>query len=864
MLSEQIRAGFLSYFEAQGHLRVASASLIPRHDPSLLLVGAGMVPFKPYFLGLHPPPRRRLTSCQKCFRATDIAEVGDLSHDTFFEMLGNFSFGDYYKEEAIGFAYQLLTEQLGLDPRRLYPSIHPSDQASLELWQRLAGIPPERIPQLEENFWQAGPTGPCGVDSEIYYDLGEEFGQVPEQRPGRGERFLEVWNLVFMDAERLEDGRTVPLAQPGVDTGMGLERIAMVLQGVPSIFDTDLFAPIRDDFSSRCDPGSELEPATAQRHLRILADHARGACMLLADGVAPGNEGAGYLVRRLVRRALVSARQLGLEGGLAAGVGAVCRVLGPTYPELEAGRAAVQACLVQEEERFAATLARGLEEFERLAARVEGGPLAAADVFRLHDTLGFPMELTEDLASARGLAVDRAGAEALLEEQRQRGRHHPQTPATPGSASWERALDGARGAALGPAEFVGYEQLETETKVGTLLGESGGVELLGPGERGWVWLERTPFYPEGGGQVGDRGRLDWPAGEAQVLDSRADALGTRLQLCEVQAGELRRGQAVRAQVDPGRREGAAAHHSATHLLNAALRRLLGEGVVQRGSLVGPDHATFDFGWPEGLGQERLAKLERMLNEAVRQDLPRLVEWLSLEEARSQGALALPEETYSERVRVVSFGEYSKELCGGTHVARSGEVGAVVLLAERSVGSGLRRIELRAGEAAVGWWQEERSRQLELARSLQAPASELPGRIRGLRERVGELERQLAERPRLDRGALTREQVGGTELAIADYPAPLPPAELLERADQLLAELGQGCALVLGGEQLAIKISSDLVARGLHAGRLAAQTCDRAGGRGGGNPQLGRGNVRQGHEAAVTALRAVLGSDPEVD
>ncbi len=861
MLSQEIRQAFLGFFEARGHRRVPSAPLIPRHDPSLLLVGAGMVPFKPYFLGQQAPPHPRLTSCQKCFRATDIAEVGDLSHDTFFEMLGNFSFGDYHRAEAIEFAFKLLTEDFGLEAERLYPSVHPTDEQSFELWQRVAGIPSERIPRLEENFWQAGPTGPCGVDSEIYFDLGPQFGAGRDERPGRGERYLEIWNLVFMDSERLEDGRTVPLSDPGVDTGMGLERIAMVLQGVGSIFETDLFAPIRADFDGRCPQPGALAPDQRQRHLRILADHARGACMLLADGVLPGNEGLGYLVRRLIRRALVSGAQLGLEGGLAAGVGAVVAVLGATYQELAAAQAQVRALLEQEESRFAQTLERGLEQFEEVAAGAEGGVIGAEALFHLHDTLGFPMELSEDLAQARGLGVDRPGAEALLEAQRARGRSH-QHGDRAGEESRELPTEAAQ-LAPGRGEFVGYSDLEARAAVGAAVVAGAPVASLAPGAQGWVFLDRTPFYAEAGGQQGDRGWLRWAEGGALVLDTQADRQGGRWHLCKVERGQLQVGGEVLAEVDQARRRGCAAHHSATHLLNATLHHQLGDGVVQRGSLVGPDHATFDFGWPEPLGGERLRALESELNQAVRRDLARDVDLMSLEQAREQGALALPEETYSQEVRVVSFGDYSKELCGGTHVQRSGEIGAVVLLSERSVGSGLRRIELRAGPAAVGWWQEQQALVSEVSRGLQVAPPELGERARALSARVRELERRLAQSQGPGQGRRSSETVDGVRVELEEHSGELEGNQMLQVADRLLQEVGSGCAVVLAGQQLAIKISSDLVARGLHAGTVAGQVCGRSGGRGGGNPQLGRGNAPQGREAVLAALRVVLGSDREV-
>ena len=854
LLSQQIRTKFLNYFEQHGHLRVASAPLIPRDDPSLLLVSAGMVPFKAYFLGQKVPPQDRLTSCQKAFRATDIDEVGDLSHDTFFEMLGNFSFGAYFKEEAIGYAFELLTQGFGLDPARIFPSVHPSDEASVGLWKKVAGIPSERVTRLEENFWQAGPTGPCGVDSEIYYDLGERFGSSPGERPGRGERYLEIWNLVFMDSERLADGSTVSLAHPGVDTGMGLERVSMVLQGCESIFDTDLFAPIQADFAGRARKLGEVGVDQGARHLRRLSDHARGASMLIADGVLPANEGRGYVLRHLLRRASVSALSLDVDGGLAPCVPAVVGVLGETYPELASGAERVRAVIEQEEARFEETLARGLEQFEDVVGRAQGHVIAGSDAFRLHDTFGFPLEVTEDLAAARGVRVDREGVERLFQVQREQAR-----------ASRSTSLPGTAQAPLPASEFVGYEQLEVTAPVSLLLGRGAPVDWALSGEEVDAVLEVSPFYAEAGGQVGDRGQLAWYGGSALVLDTTSPQPGTRVQHCRVLEGELRQGQVVRATVNLEHRAGCAAHHSATHLLNAALHRQLGEGVVQRGSLVSTDRATFDFSWPRPLGEEELVAVERELNGAIRADLERRVEMLSLDDARRSGALALPEETYGDQVRVVSFDGFSRELCGGTHVDRTGRIGLAVLTAEHSVGSGLRRIEMIAGQAAEQWWEGQRSHTSEVARQLRAPVGEVRARVEGLQARVRELERDLAESRRQGAtplAAASKESIGSFTLAVVDSLAPLSRAEQRRQADELLADIGRGCALVLAGADLVLKLSPDLVARGLRAGQIAQVACQPFGG-GGGTDQLGQGGLSvDGHAAVLATVRTILGSSLE--
>jgi len=822
----------------------------------MLLVGAGMVPYKAYFLGQKEPPQRRLTSCQKVFRATDIDEVGDLSHETFFEMLGNFSFGAYYKEEAIGYAFELLTERFGLDPGRLFPSVHPRDQTSVELWEKVAGIPSARITRLEENFWQAGPVGPCGVDSEIYYDLGERFGKHGGERPGQGERFLEIWNLVFMDAERLADGRTVPLPQPGVDTGMGLGRLAMVLQGCDSVFDTDLLAPIREDFAARARPLARGGDDLRDRHLRRLSDHARAACMLIADGVLPANEGRGYLVRHLLRRALVSALSLEVEGGLGPSVPVVVAILGETYSELASGESRVRAVIEQEEARFQETVTRGMEQFEAVLQGAQSGVINGESAFRLHDTYGFPIELTEELAAARGLRVDRERVAVLLGEQRELAR-----------ASRSAALPEAAGRELPLSAFVGYDQLAARSRVTLLLRDGQVLDRASAGEEAEVALAESPFYAEAGGQVGDRGQLEWEGGRAVVLDTQTPHPGAQLQRCRIEQGELEAGQTVTATVDREHRQACAIHHSATHLLNACLHRQLGEGVVQRGSLVSSDRATFDFSWPRPLAAEELQELERQLNAAIRDDLGRRVELLSLDQARRSGALALPEETYGDEVRVVSFGTFSRELCGGTHVERAGSIGAAVLTAEHSVGSGLRRIEMVAGAAAERWWEELRSQTLQVARQLRAPVKEVAARAEGLQQRVRRLEQELAESRRSGAApteSASREQAGSVELAVLDLPDQLERRELRQRADQLLAEIGQGCALIMAGPELVLKMSPDLVARGLSAGQVAQEVCRQFGG-GGGNPQFGQGAVSPGgHAVALATVRTILESSREGD
>ena len=634
----------------------------------------------------------------------------------------------------------------------------------------------------------------------------------------------------------------------------------MVLQGVSSIFDTDLFAPIAEDFAGRARNLANLPKAQSDRHLRRLADHARGACMLIADGVLPSNEGRGYVLRRLLRRALVSSLTLEVEGGLGPAVPVVVSILGETYAELASGARTVWAVIEQEEARFQATLARGMEHFEAAIGSSQGGAISPADAFRLHDTYGFPVELTEDLASARGVTVDRAAFDLLLEQQRELSRPDERKLRGGVGATTELATDSKTRV---ETEFVGYDRLETESPVVRLIRDGEAVERVGSGDHADVLLLRSPFYAEGGGQIGDRGQLTWEGGRASVLDTQTSKSGERLHRCLVTQGELRVVDEVRATVEAQHRSGCAAHHSATHLLNAALHAILGEGVVQRGSLVTAERATFDFGWPRPVPPEELIEVERLVNSAIRDDLERRVELLSLDEARRSGALALPEETYGDQVRVVSFGDFSRELCGGTHVGRSGRIGALVLTGEHSVGSGLRRIEMVAGAAAERWWEEQRDQLAGVASQLRAPLAEVSSRVQSLQQRQRELEKELQRAREGGTASGTepevREQVAGITLAILDLPFELERGELRKRADQLMEGLSSGCALVLAGPALVVKLSPDLAARGLNAGQIAKAACRDTGG-GGGSEQLGQGGIAaDGHAAALATVRTILGS-----
>jgi alanyl-tRNA synthetase len=872
--SHEIRRRFLGFFEERGHHVLPNASLIPSDDPSLLFTVAGMVPLKPYISGQRTPPSPRLTSCQKVFRGSglttdDIASVGDCTHHTFFEMLGNWSIGDYFKRGAIEMAWELLTQGFGLEPERLWPSIYPDDGDSLDIWTNQIGIADRRVARLKDNWWQAGPTGPCGYDSEIYFDVGGpcSCGRpdcTPQDECG-GDRWIEIWNLVFMEFDQAEDGSRTLLPKRTVDTGMGLERMTAVLQGVRCDYDTDLFAPIVAGLDRRAADGGGVERRT--RSLRILADHARGATFLIAEGVLPGNEGRGYVLRRVIRRAALHARRVELEGGLALAVGDVVATLQDAYPELVQYRGLAEATIRGEEAVFARTIEAGTDRLETLLAGGAGG-ISGEDAFRLYDTFGLPVELTVEMAGERGLTVDRAGFDAALQAQRQRSR------AGRASGGWKVAAQDALSpigdratATLGlSTDFIGYESLRADAVV-RRIGVAADRETLAVGEEDVVFLDVSPFYAEAGGQVGDTGTLSWESGSARVLDCLQLVDGPvrgRVHRARVETGTLHRDETVTAEVDPERRAAIARHHSATHLLHRALRETLGETVVQRGSFVGPDHATFDFSFSRGLTPEETQSVERRINAAVRDNLVRNVQEMPVAEAQATGAMALFGEKYGELVRVVDFGGWSRELCGGTHVGRSGDIGAVIIVAETSIGQGTRRIEMLAGGAAVRRWEESAALLRETARALRARLDEVPDRV----ARLLEQNRELQRRPREGGGdavsaalrSVAVAHAGNVALALADDPA-LSGDDAVTLVDRIFAERleGDGIAAVFGEGMICAKVGGAALARGVDAGRLVRTAAQASGGKGGGQPGFGRGGLGDpGRRAqAMAAFRSAL-------
>ncbi len=859
MRSFEIRERFLRFFEERGHHRLPSASLIPHDDASLLFTVAGMVPLKPFISGRRTPPAPNLTSCQKCFRGSgvtydDIANVGDSSHHTFFEMLGNWSIGDYFKEGAIDYAWELATGVFGLDPQRIWASVYPDDTVAAGIWEQRIGLPRERIVAVSGNWWAAGPTGPCGYDSEMHWDFGPpcSCGRSdcrPDDECG-GDRWLEFWNLVFMEFDQQSDGSRPLLPKPTVDTGMSLERITAVVQGVRSNYETDLFLPLVAGFRARA-AHAEASPQST-RSMNVLADHLRGASFLIADGVYPSNEGRGYVLRRVIRRAAVHGRRVGLRGGLAAGVGDLVAVMGEAYPELVEQRGLVEGLMRDEESTFERTLEGGSQRLEEVLSRA-GGSISGADAFRLYDTFGLPIELTVEMAAERGAVVDLEGFRGAMEQQRAQSRSRDARV----SAGFgdESGIEASRRAAT---NFVGYDRLEADAEV---LALAPARDALGAGEEGRVIIDVSPFYAEAGGQVGDTGTLTWEGGSARVVDTQLEA-GARVHAVHVDEGALRSGTRVRALVDAQRRARLARHHSATHLLNRALREVLGDAIVQRGSLVAPEHTTFDFSFPRALTAAELADIEHRVNDAIRRNLERTAAEMPLSAARASGAIALLDERYADLVRVIDFGGWSRELCGGTHVARSGDLGAAIIVSESSIGQGVRRIDLVAGEAAEQRWRQTAAALQSTARELKARPEEVPQRVAALQEQVRRLSRDVEEARRHGGGeslaAATVEEIGDLRLAVAVLDSETAGDGAVAAADRLYSERlgGDGVAVALGRESLVVKVGGRALERGVSAGDLVRDAAQLMGGRGGGRAEFARGAVKDAskRDAAVDSIR----------
>ena len=863
MKSQDIRQSFLDYFSQRDHQVVSSAPLVPHGDATLLFVNAGMVPFKTWFQGAEEPPFPRAVSAQKCLRVSgkhnDLENVGPSPrHHTFFEMLGNFSFGDYFKEEAIRFGWELVTEVWGLPKDRLFATVFEEDDEAEELWRKCSSLPAERILRCgaADNFWAMGPTGPCGPCSEIFVDLSPEEPPVSWDVGNESGRYLEIWNLVFMQFDRAEDGEMRPLPNPSIDTGSGLERVSAVMQGVRSNYESDLFQPL---LSAAAELASTSYGANrdADVSLRVIADHLRAVSFLLADGVIPGPEGRGYVLRRLLRRAQRHGMRLGFEEPfLHRLVPVLDEAMGGAYPELASTCEATRSTVQAEEEKYLATRASGARRVQEAIdrTRAAGSPsLSGDELFRLYDTYGQEIDTIREIAEEEQLGLDDEGFEALLEERRSRSR------AMTGElqkriASLRQAL--GQDGELAATEFVGYELPDEESGQVLRLAKidpegASAVTELRRGDTGVAVLDRTPFYAESGGQVGDRGSLEWEGGQATVTDTRKDGSGTIYHFLEVSRGALPADAAVRARVDRQRRLATERNHTATHLLHAALHRVVGDGARQAGSLVAPDRLRFDFTHPRPLSAEELREIENLANGWVLEARGTAIREDDFDQAVARGAMALFGEKYGDRVRTVEIPGVSLELCGGCHVRNSGEIGPFLLTGERGVASGVRRIEAVTGETAVQRIREQQSLLDEVARELSVAPERAPAEAGGLKQKVKDLEKELADlrRQLLAGGGVGEEEeieIEGIKLMARLVPE-TPKGELRALADQLRDRMGSGAVVLATSDDekvsLVATVSKDLTGR-LAAGKLVGELAKIVGGRGGGRPDFAQAGGRE--------------------
>lgn len=860
----EIRQAFLDFFHSKGHQVVASSSLVPHNDPTLLFTNAGMNQFKDVFLGLDKRNYSRATTSQRCVRAggkhNDLENVGYTArHHTFFEMLGNFSFGDYFKHDAIQFAWELLTSEkwFALPKERLWVTVYESDDEAYEIWEKEVGIPRERIirigdnkgaPYASDNFWQMGDTGPCGPCTEIFYDHGDHIWGGPPGSPEEdGDRYIEIWNIVFMQFNRQADGTMEPLPKPSVDTGMGLERIAAVLQHVNSNYDIDLFRTLIQAVA-KVTGATDL----SNKSLRVIADHIRSCAFLIADGVMPSNENRGYVLRRIIRRAVRHGNMLGAkEIFFYKLVGPLIDVMGSAGEDLKRQQAQVEQVLKTEEEQFARTLERGLALLDEELAKLSGDTLDGETAFRLYDTYGFPVDLTADVCRERNIKVDEAGFEAAMEEQRRRARE----------ASGFGADYNAMIRVDSASEFKGYDHLELNGKVTALFVDGKAVDAINAGQEAVVVLDQTPFYAESGGQVGDKGELKGANFSFVVEDTQkyGQAIG---HIGKLAAGSLKVGDAVQADVDEARRARIRLNHSATHLMHAALRQVLGTHVSQKGSLVNDKVLRFDFSHNEAMKPEEIRAVEDLVNAQIRRNLPIETNIMDLEAAKAKGAMALFGEKYDERVRVLSMGDFSTELCGGTHASRTGDIGLFRIISESGTAAGVRRIEAVTGEGAIATVHADSDRLSEVAHLLKGDSNNLADKVRSVLERTRQLEKELQQ---LKEQAAAQESanlsskaidVNGVKLLVSELSG-VEPKMLRTMVDDLKNQLGSTIIVLAtvaeGKVSLIAGVSKDVTDR-VKAGELIGMVAQQVGGKGGGRPDMAQAG---GTDAA--ALPAALAS-----
>jgi alanyl-tRNA synthetase len=856
MKSSEIRSAFLEYFQSKGHAIVPSSPLIPRHDPTLLFVNAGMVQFKTFFLGLEKSPYNRAASCQKCLRAggkhSDLENVGHTArHHTFFEMLGNFSFGDYFKKEAIVFAWELLTEWFKLPMEKLWVSVYQEDHEAAQLWAELVGIPQERIVRLgaQDNFWQMADTGPCGPCSEIIIDQGSNIGcGKPDCAVGcECDRFLELWNLVFMQYNRDASGELTPLPKPSIDTGMGIERISAVLQDKINNFDSDIFRPISSaiEFHAKTTYGKDKETDSS---MRVIADHIRAIVFLLSEGLMPSNEGRGYVLRRIIRRASRHSRLLNMhEPFLYTLIGSVIDVMGNVYPEIVDERERTEKLLKIEEERFARTIEMGMTIFDEIISGVKGSgttSIPGEEIFRLYDTYGFPLDLARDIAMDAGLRIDEDAFHREMEIQRERAR-----------ASWVGEEEAVASiyreliSEIGETEFIGYEELESESVIKAILKDAKLLKEVAENEEVEVFLDKTPFYGESGGQVGDTGEITGEYFRATVLETRKPLDGFHSHIIRLRKGKLRVWDKVKCRVDTEKRRATMRNHTATHLLHSALRSVLGDHLKQAGSLVSPEKLRFDFTHFSSLDENEIQTVENLVNEKVLEDLPVVTSVMDIKTAVESGATALFGEKYGKTVRVVSIPGFTSELCGGTHCKATGEIGSFVILSESSVASGIRRIEALTGNNAFGYLKQMEF-ELDSLKALLKTEKPLE-RVERLLRNMKSLEKEIQKLKTGSRDVISEalkevKELKGVRVVKVRHDG-LNIEELRHLADNIKDRLQSGIIVVSsvsdGKAAIVCMVTKDLKDR-YHAGEIIKKISKIAGGSGGGKPEMAQGGTKE--------------------
>ena len=867
----ELRRMFLDFFESKGHLKMKSFSLVPHNDKSLLLINSGMAPLKPYFTGAEIPPRRRVTTCQKCIRTGDIENVGKTArHGTFFEMLGNFSFGDYFKDEAIHWSWEFLTEVIGLDPNRLYPSVYLEDDEAFNIWNKEIGIPADRIFKFgkEDNFWEHG-AGPCGPCSEIYYDRGEKYGC---GKPGCTvgcdcDRYMEIWNNVFTQFDNDGNNNYTELAQKNIDTGMGLERLASVVQDVDSIFDVDTVRALRDKVSemAHCKYHESDEKDVS---IRLITDHIRSATFMISDGIMPTNEGRGYVLRRLIRRAARHGRLLGIEGKFLAKLSeTVIEGSKDGYPELEEKRDFIVKVLSQEEDKFNKTIDQGLSILAQMEEDMKAAgtqTLSGADAFKLYDTYGFPLDLTKEILEEKGYGIDEDGFKACMEEQRTKARTAREVTNYMGAdATVYDEIDAAV-----TSEFVGYDHLTDQSKVTVLTTDTDIVEALTDGQMGTIFVEKTPFYATMGGQEGDKGEITLGDAVFQVEDT-IKLLGGKIgHVGRMTKGMIKTGDVVTLSVHAADRADTCKNHSATHLLQKALKTVLGSHVEQKGSLVTPDRLRFDFAHFQPMTAEEIAEVETLVNKEIRAALPVTTDVMSIEEAKKSGAMALFDEKYSENVRVVSMGDFSKELCGGTHVANTSEILAFKILSESGIAAGVRRIEALTGDAVFAYYKEQEAQLANAAKLLKTKPEAVGEKIEHLYAEIKALQSENeALKSKAAKDALGDvmnqvQEIKGVKLLAARVDD-VDMNGLRDLGDQLKEKLGDGVVVLAsvkdGKVSLMATATDEAQKKGAHAGNLIKAIAAIVGGGGGGRPgmaQAGGKNPAAVDDAIKEAAKVV--------